>query len=200
MKIKIDLSAPRPNFVKPELLLHPPIPRPLHGLNPRTIKGQAWWDKHRKKAFELNNHCCWACGVHKSSAYKHNYLEGHEIYDIDYKHGRARFKAVAGLCYGCHAFIHQSRLAMLLDAGQIPFLEYRHVVDRGADILYAAGLLKQYNVIQAQALNVEDLAGCTKDSLVPWSSWRLIIGDKAYPPRFPSYTAWRTHYQKGEDD
>jgi len=195
MKILIDLSAPRPNFVKPELLLHPPIPRPLHGLNPRTIKGQNWWDKHRAKAFALNNHCCWACGVHKTEAYKHRYLEGHEVYDIDYKHGRARFKAIVGLCYSCHAFIHQARLSSLLETKQIPFLEYQHVIDRGTALLDTAGLLKEYK--RMQSLIAGDASGLVNDSAVPWSSWRLVIGGKAYPPKFASYDAWRKQYQEG---
>lgn len=49
-------------MLEPVVLTHQNIPKPLHGLNPRTIKGQQWWDVAGKLADEGY---CIACGIAK---------------------------------------------------------------------------------------------------------------------------------------
>ena len=41
----------------PWLLFHPNIPKPLHGLAPRIILGENWWQTTKKEAkVKLNQH------------------------------------------------------------------------------------------------------------------------------------------------
>ncbi len=105
----------RPEFVRPELLTHPPIPSDLVGLNPRTIMGQAKWDDVRREAYQENNYCCWACGTHKHSAWQHSWLEAHETYTYDEARLLARLKEIVALCHRCHMFVHANTLVGNLD-------------------------------------------------------------------------------------
>jgi hypothetical protein len=119
------------SFPRPELLLHPNIPEPLHGINPRTVLGQKWWDVRRQIAYATYNYRCWACGVEKSQAKYHHWLEAHEVYDIDYEAGRVQLTDVAALCHSCHQYIHDGRMQKLLEQGQLPFEKYIDILAHG---------------------------------------------------------------------
>lgn len=195
MGLIIKLKGMMPKFRRPELLLHQPIPRPLHGTNPRVIRGAAWWNKQRVKAYKKNNYCCWACGIHKGSAKKHSWLEAHEVYDIDYREGRAVFKEVVALCVFCHGFIHQGRLAAQLDKGEITYSAYNEIIEHGFGIINVSGLESKW---LAQKSSDAFLGyGAQSDGAVPWNQWRLIIGKKAYSPKIASYDQWlKLYYNK----
>ena len=55
------------------------IPTSLHGKNPRTMKGKAWWDHNRKKVYEAAGHRCEVCG----SVGRLRAVEAHERYEYD---------------------------------------------------------------------------------------------------------------------
>lgn len=98
--IQLDkIKNPKPLFRRLSLLESVSIPKPLHGLNPRTIKGKEWWDEERKKAIRKNNFCCHACGTYAR-------LEGHEVYDILLKSGIAVYIETVSLCSKCHRTVH----------------------------------------------------------------------------------------------
>jgi len=70
---------------------------------------------------------CWACGIHKTSAKYHRWLEAHEVYDIDYGTGRVEMKEVCALCHSCHQYIHDGRMQKLFEQGKLSFEKiYRH--------------------------------------------------------------------------
>ena len=131
--ISLDLGA-GPRFTKPELLLHPSIPPKLHGVNPRTIRGEEWWDATRKAAYAANNYHCEACGVHQLDAEYKQVLEAHECYEYDVSTYTAKMVSVVALCLSCHQFIHWGRLSKVKGRTYL-----KKIILRGLDILYLAG-------------------------------------------------------------
>jgi hypothetical protein len=157
---------------RPELLLHPQIPKPLHGCAPRVILGEDWWNRERQAAYAANDFCCWACGVPKADALIHQWLEGHECYEFDYAKGRLTLKEIVALCHLCHNFIHLGRLGMLLKRGETTHEFILQVIDHGRTVTKG---------LKAPAL--------PKIS-APWAAWRMVIDGKEYGPTSENYTAW----------
>lgn len=102
---------------RPELLLHPTIPPPLHGLAPREVLGRSWWDVVRREAYEKYDDHCHACGTHISKALYHRTsspskfksLEAHEAYNIDYDTCTVNLEEIVALCHCCHNYIQLHR-------------------------------------------------------------------------------------------
>lgn len=138
-EFEVIYHKPKPLFVRPKLLAHPHIPSALAGVNPRTIKGQAWWDVVRRKAYAENNHCCWACGAAAGENKDHPALEAHETYDTNYREALMVFKEVVALCHMCHSFIHSGRLAIMGALGKVSRKYARHLIDTRMELLLAAG-------------------------------------------------------------
>jgi hypothetical protein len=132
-KIKIDFNPQPTEPLRPELLVHPPIPRYLHGVNPRTIKGQDWWDSVRHPVYRKSNWCCWACGSNDG-------INAHESYEYDQEHYVARLAEVVALCHDCHRFVHSFMTYSNWLHGGIKFNELERILHRGRDILTRAGL------------------------------------------------------------
>jgi hypothetical protein len=164
---------------RPEVLLCPQIPAPMHGVAPRVIMGDAWWNKVREAAYASTNYHCIACGVHKVNAQYHQWLEGHEIYEINYEKGLMKYVETVPLCTLCHNYIHTGRLQALLEAGRIHHAKCVAIIKHGDRVLREAGLKKPplYN------------GRCAK-----WQDWRLQIGAAKYPPKFKSEKEWLEHF------
>lgn len=165
----------------PALLLCPQIPKPMHGVNPRSIKGQRWWDVERWKAYQAANYRCEACGVHKLDALFHKWLEAHEWYDIDYAKGRLTFKYLVALCHACHNYIHQGRLQQLLRQDEISELKYNTIIAHGDRILRTAKLCPS----QKDAYD---------GPIADWKDWRLEFDGKLHTPKHANYAEWRKFY------
>lgn len=186
--------------LKPEILTHPNIPKPLHGMNPRSIMGQEKWDILRQEVYAKTNYTCIACGVKKQNAKKHQWLEAHEYYDIDYKKGTVTIKDIYPLCHYCHNFIHSGRLAMIVDSEKTEE-EVIEILEHGFEILKKNNLdVFPFTLQLAESLGVNtkgvkpyDLV----DSDVDWSNWKLIYNGKEYKSKFASQDDWQEHYSRG---
>ena len=149
-------------LLRPEILLLPTIPEPLHTINPRNVLGSGWWNKERKRCYESTNHSCIACGVHKSKALYRKHVEAHEVYDTNYEAGELTYIETVPLCNACHSFVHLGRLKWLLDTQQISFARYTAVIKRGNAQLALIG-----KTLKDKPMGNEDL--------VDWFEWRLVV-------------------------
>lgn len=174
------------NFPRPELLLHPLIPPPLHGMSPRSIMGTQWWDVQRREAMAKNLYKCWACNIPKTKAKAHKWLEGHESYNIDWKKGICSLNEIVSLCHYCHNYIHRGRLEVLGVYGRVTQSFIDSVIKHGDNL---TAHLQKPSPITAMAA---------------WKDWVLLIDGTPYPSRYENETEWATYYhwinEKGYPD
>jgi hypothetical protein len=178
--------------IRPELLLHPLIPPPLHALAPSVILGQTWWDEQRNIAYEASDFHCMACGLPKSMTYK-NRLEAHEAYDINYEQSEVRLKEVVALCNPCHNYIHVGRLIKQHRDSIISRAYVIKVLSHGIDVLKKADLkpkatqaihwlILAKGYTKERATEYVQNAGLEVDKFdyATWDNWSIIIDGKRY--------------------
>lgn len=162
------------SWLIPEILLHPQIPKSLHGIAPRVVLGAKWWDEERQKAYASTDYHCAACGVHKLKAKYHQWLEAHEIYDYNYEKGRLTFKEVVPLCHSCHNSIHTGRMNILVENGEMS-------EEKARDILNHKMLILK-DVKPKETINIKYCAS--------WADWRMVVNGKEYGPSTPNFQSW----------
>lgn len=145
-------------------------PLPLTGVNPRSIMGESEWRKVKQKVYRKFNYHCECCGIHKSKAKIHQWLEAHEQYRCDYSLGKCELLDIQPLCYCCHHFLHRKRLKAQLNFGMISKEHYATVIEHGIS------LCQRFNL----KLQVEP------QQQAKWEDWRLIYNNLAYRPLFDS--------------
>jgi len=180
--MKIEDLAPKEWQKRPQVLLLPQIPKPMHGLNPRTILGKEWWDKTRKEAYASTDYHCIACGVYRDQAKKVKWLEGHEVYETQYKLGKLVYIETVPLCHYCHNYIHKGRLEALLKKREITHNKFSAVIQHGDQVISEAGLQPTPPY---------------KGKMPKWADWRLVLLGIEYEPRFSSQKEWSKHYGVG---
>jgi hypothetical protein len=173
--------ANKPNFLRPELLKHGQIPMPLSGMAPRIVLSEKWWLATRRSAYAANNYCCWACGATDA-------LEAHEAYDIDYVKYRMTYVETVALCTSCHNFIHIG-----LTRRRVAKAEFKRIVLHGHKILKNAKLKANWglsrHLMDLELWMFKVIRNTEPEPSLPpirWDSWRLVVFDVEYPPRFKS--------------
>jgi hypothetical protein len=162
--------------------------------------GQAAWDVERRKAYASTDYHCIACGVHKSQAKAHQWLEAHEFYKIDYGAGRVEIEKIIPLCHYCHNFIHSGRLSMILDEEKteeevIDILEHGFKILSENDLTAFYGTLRLAEELGANTYGVT--ATLLPDGEMPaWEDWRLVWRGEEYPPKYKTYEEWRERFAR----
>ena len=175
--------------LRPELLLHPNVPKPLHGLAPRVLKGKVWWDVERKKAYARNNYHCMACGVNapwddtNERFATEQKLHAHESYDIDYSSHTAELVEIVAICPMCHDYIHSGRTNALYSKGRLDEEDCFYIFTHGDSILVDCGICPSVKRVDTNSYRTE------------WSKWKLILEGKEYFSKFKSFDKWREHYK-----
>lgn len=183
----------------PQILTHPNIPKPLHGIAPRTIMGQKWWDKTRKEVYASTDYHCIACGVSKEDARGPKWLEAHEFWEIDYNAGTAKITGIHPLCHYCHNFIHSGRLASI-SGGLKSENEIKRILEYGFKVLAKSnlqcfpGTLELAEKVEAETYGVTAYA--MPESAVEWHNWRLLWNGVEYASKFRSFDDWQDFYNK----
>lgn len=187
---KLKKISEKPKVIwtlRPEVLLCSRVPKQMHGMAPRVVLGVNWWNSTRLMAYKSTDFHCVACGVHKSCAKYHQWLEAHEIYDIDYLLGTMTYVEAVPLCHFCHNYIHDGRLKALLDIGKIHHAKYAAIIQHGDDVLRRSGLTKS--------------PPDTFQDCADWDEWRLVIDGVEYAGLHKSAEDWMTyHERKNQDD
>jgi hypothetical protein len=182
--------------LRPELLQHPNIPKPLHGLAPRVIKGQEWWDKTRQDAYASTNYHCLACGVHKTEAKYHKWLEAHEDYTFNLKTGEVNVKQIIPLCHSCHNFIHSGRLSITAERDKIIDIlkhGFKILEDNNLDVSEATYMIAKWADFKHNS-KVKDY-GIPEDEMCNvWGEWHLILDGKKHYSKFKNHEEWRKFY------
>ena len=185
--------------LKPEILTHPNIPKPLHGINPRTILGKEWWDKTRFEAQKKTGYRCAACGVHKSEAKGKKWLECHEFWDINYENGICKVKSIEPLCHYCHNFIHSGRLAMIINKEKsaeevISILEHGFLILSSNNLKVFPPTLKFANSIGVFTWGVEPY-NIKINKALKWSDYKMVLNGVEYSSKFNSVKEWLSYYK-----
>jgi len=178
MSFKQLFATPKGFEPRPALLQHSQIPKGLHGHAPRVVLGQEWWDKQRQAAYAKYGYRCWACGSDENE----EPLEAHECYDFNFKDCVATLHEVVALCSQCHQFIHSGLLYRRVFAGEIEEAAAIATLQRGEQLLMAAGLSMQIGTAETMAFlgmkhkarllqRVQDFRDCT---------WKIIVEGREY--------------------
>jgi hypothetical protein len=183
----------------PFLLLHPNIPKPLHGLAPRVLLGDVWWQQQKTEARKRSGNCCVICGISPKEAKYHQWLETHEVYNI-YSTGRVVFRTSIALCHSCHNFIHDGRMQVLVKNGKFPHEKYLDILNHGNRILsdwMGEDITFKYEFdgrVDSKYLeNTPYLKWERSDC--EWGDYHLILYGQRYESKFKDREQWSEYYK-----
>ena len=204
VEIRDTWTAPAGSGVA--LITMPNVPRPLHGLPPRKIMGQANWDKMRKRCYYNAHYKCEICGAEPPKGQLH----AHELYTINYTDGTSEFNRCIAICKQDHDFIHSGRLVTLYKQGNplYPKSYVLSVVEKGFKLIHdinekygielkAYATFLEYLKVPSLRMEMERLIEkynikfySEPKKIAKWGDWRLIWKGKEYATPYKNKEEW----------
>lgn len=192
------------------LITMPNVPRPLHGLAPRTIMGVSTWNHVRKRCYYDAGYKCEICGVDFAEI-RPRYA-AHELYSYDWIAGTGKFERCIAICQVCHNAIHSGRLITMYK-NQNPLYPKEYVLKV---VEHCFKLVNNYNAehrnkkplrVYSTFLEYLKLDSLTKEMeklinqydikfyqepkrIAKWEDWRLIIGNKEHNTPYKNEGEW----------
>lgn len=200
---------PKGDDLRP-LIAMPNIPKPLHGVNPRTLLGSSNWNKMRRACYAAADDTCEICGYKPENLRQRH---GHEVYIIDYEKGTVTFQRVFCICALCHlGCIHTGRAITLFKQGN-PLYPKEFLLE-GAE--HSFTIISSFNREHPEAdlrayvtfldyLKCEELREPMEalikkynikfymedpKKMAKWGDWKLLIGENEYPTPYQNEKDW----------
>ena len=207
-------APPNATDLRP-LIAMPNVPKPLHGVAPRTVLGTTTWNKMRRECYEKANDTCEICGECPEDKRKR---QAHEVYVVNYSTGESVFIGCVCLCQQCHlACIHNGRAITLYSKGnQLITADYllegaekaftivsSYNKERGADVrLYSTWIeYLKHDELREPMLKLIKKTGVKFYSedpkkLAKWKDWKLLLDGEEYPTPYANEKEWEKAMEK----
>lgn len=192
--------------MNPEVLTCENVPKALHGVAPRTILGNKWWNEKRQEVYASNDYKCLACDTPKEDAFRKQ-LHAHEWYNINYKTGEVTVRDIVPVCPTCHDFIHSGRLLKTgLIEGRYQPSTVKMIMERGCYLLMSNDLKPSWSTcvnldemcfyieIEKNVVTWVKTHYPKEPEACEWEEWHYLIEGEKHYGQFKSYDDWAAHY------
>jgi hypothetical protein len=160
--------------------------------------GRPAWDVMRKKIYAKHEYTCAACGVHSRKAIIKQYLEAHELFEINWQTRNMKLIGMEPLCHACHSFIHSGLLEVRLMHRKVTPEHVATILGHGVGILEASGLRVPPSTDHlCKKLGLQHGMKVSKaPRATGWRGWSMTWEGKNYPALYNSESEWQSAMRK----
>lgn len=211
LKTVLAWAAPKEDGAP--IIAMPNIPKPIHGLAPRTVLGDSTWQHMRKRCYFEAGYKSQISGIDLDRSSAQLRPNAHELYSYNYYTGEALFERAVCISPLEHNFIHSGRMLTMYKKGNplMPKSYLLAAVENGFRIIKEWNdahpkerpLRVYYTFIEyaktpSIANEIQELIEKydikfyreSFDTPSKWSDWHLKIGNRIYKTPYADINEW----------